>query len=31
VLLFGPGLSRVLATGEVQPLRPSAQTLEVER
>jgi POT family proton-dependent oligopeptide transporter len=31
VLLFGPALSRVLATGEAQPLRPSAQTLEVER
>jgi len=31
VLLIGPALSRVLATGEVQPLRPSAQTLEVER
>jgi POT family proton-dependent oligopeptide transporter len=31
VLLLGPTLSRVLASGEVQPLRPSAQTLEVER
>jgi POT family proton-dependent oligopeptide transporter len=31
VLLFGRHLSRVLDGGTVQPLRPSAQTLEVER
>jgi POT family proton-dependent oligopeptide transporter len=31
VLLFGRRLARVLAEGAGQPLRPSAQTLEVER
>jgi POT family proton-dependent oligopeptide transporter len=31
VMLFGKRLSRVLAGAEEQPLRPSAQTLEVER
>jgi POT family proton-dependent oligopeptide transporter len=31
VLLFGPRLGRTLAGGASQPLRPSAQTLEVER
>jgi POT family proton-dependent oligopeptide transporter len=31
VLAFGRGLARVLASGTEQPLRPSAQTLEVER
>lgn len=31
VLLFGRALGRVLAQGANQPLRPSAQTLEVER
>jgi POT family proton-dependent oligopeptide transporter len=31
VLLFGRALGRVLASGADQPLRPSAQTLEVER
>jgi hypothetical protein len=31
VLLFGRALGRVLAGGADQPLRPSAQTLEVER
>ena len=31
VMLFGRMLSRALASGANQPLRPSAQTLEVER
>ena len=31
VLLFGRSLGRALDTGEEQPLRPSAMTLEVER
>jgi POT family proton-dependent oligopeptide transporter len=31
VMLFGRALGRVLAGGADQPLRPSAQTLEVER
>jgi hypothetical protein len=31
VLVFGRGLSRALAAGADQPLRPSALTLEVER
>jgi hypothetical protein len=31
VMLFGGRLSRALAGHQDQPLRPSAQTLEVER
>jgi len=31
VMLFGRMLTRALASGPKQPLRPSAQTLEVER
>ncbi len=31
VLVFGPGLSRVLAGGAHEPLRPSALVVEVER
>jgi len=31
IMLFGRRLGRTLASGAEQPLRPSAQTLEVER